>query len=381
LPEITRFPALRRADWPALLTMVVAGIIGLRNLFAVAQFVLHRSLEGDFALYYVFARIGLRHGWGSLYDLSAQRQEWHAFGPTLFYPEIYTPPLAWLVAPFALLPFQFAIALWTVGLVAALVLTWWLCAPRTRWPERLAHLAIAFALAPVAFGLLLGQVVVVVAAAVAGAWWLIRRQRPFTAGLVLALIALKPQLAFLVPLALLASGRRRAFAGWVTGSGAILAVCLLTLGIDGLWAYGSRLVAASNSLDAFVVPVQLTLAGFLGGGLMAHTAQLGVIAITLVFCWRRRANGPEFPIAAGLCASLLVTPFVHSQDLAMLLPAAWLSLRTAWSPFERTLGVSGYVASLLLATPLPLLLVLVGWAPLKERMGGRVPAASSPGLG
>lgn len=377
---LSRFPIPRRADWPALLTAVVAGIIALRNLISVAQFVVHRALEGDFALYYVLARIGLRHGWGSLYNLSAQRQEWHAFGPTLFYPEIYTPPLAWLVAPFALLPFRLAIAIWTVGLCVAVVVAWRLCAPGTRWAERFAHLAIAFAVTPVAFGLLLGQVVVVVAAVVGCAWWLIRHQRPFTAGVVLALIALKPQLAFLVPLALLAGGRKRTFAGWVTGSGAILAACLVTLGIDGLMAYWSRLVAATSSLDSFQVPVQLTLSGLLGAGLLAHIAQLGVTAITLVFCWRRRANGPEFPIAAGLCASLLVTPFVHTQDMAMLLPAAWLSLRTAWSPFERTLGVTGYVASLLLATPLPLLLVMVGWAPLKERMASRVPAAASPGL-
>jgi hypothetical protein len=377
---LSRFPLPRRSDWPALLTLVVAGAIGLRNLIGVVQFLMHRALEGDFALYYVFARIGLHHGWGSLYDLSAQRQEWHAFGPTLFYPEIYTPPLAWLVAPFALLPFPLAIALWTVGLVIAVLVTWWICAPATRWVERFAHLAIAFAVTPVAFGLLLGQVVVIVAAVVGGAWWLLRHQRPFTAGIVLALIALKPQLAFLVPLALLASGRRRAFAGWVTGSGAILAVCLLTLGVGGLSAYWSRLVAATSSLDFFQVPVQLTLSGLLGGALLAHIAQLGVTTITLIFCWRRRASGPEFPIAAGLCASLLVTPFVHTQDMAMLLPAAWLSLRTAWSPYERALSLTGYAASLLLVTPLPLLLVLVGWAPLKERMSVRVPAASSPGV-
>jgi hypothetical protein len=377
---LRRFLVARRADWPALITLVVAGAFGLRNLIGIVRFVQHRALEGDFALYYVFARIGLRHGWGSLYDLAAQRQEWHAFGPTLFYPEIYTPPLAWLVAPFALLPFPAAIALWTVGLVIAVVVTWWICAPGTRWPARVAHLAIAFAVTPVAFGLLLGQVVVVVAAIVGCAWWLLRHQRPFTAGMVLALIALKPQLAFLVPFALLAGGHRRAFAGWVTGSGAILAVCLTTLGIDGLSAYASRLVAATSSLDSFQVPVQLTLSGLLGGGLLAHIAQLGVTAITLVVCWRRRASGPEFPIVAGLCASLLVTPFVHTQDMAMLLPAAWLSLRTAWSPFERAFAVTGYVASLLLATPLPLLLVLVGWAPLKVRMRGAVPAVSSPGL-
>jgi len=102
--------------------------------------------------------------------------------------------------------------------------------------------------------------------------------------------------------------------------------------------------------------------------MLAHAAQMTVVLLTLTCCWRRRADAPEFPIAAGLCASLLVTPFIHTQDLAMLFPAAWLSLRTRWSPFERALGLSGYGASMILATPLPLLLVLVGWAPVPMRV-------------
>lgn len=342
---------------------VVAGILAGRNLIAIVHFILQRPLEGDFALYYVFARIGLHHGWGSLYDLNAQRQEWHAVGPTLFYPEIYTPPVAWLVAPFALLPFSVAIVLWTVLMVVALAATWWLCAPTSRWPVRGMHLAIAGALPAVAFGLLLGQVVVVVAAAVAGSWWLMQRGRPFTAGLALSLIALKPQLAFLVPLAVLA-GHRRMFLGWLSGSAGILAICVLTLGPNGLATYGSRLVQATHSLDSFVVPVRLTLAGVLGQGLPAHAAQLAVTVITLAVCWRRRDGAPEFPIAAGIAASLLVTPFVHAQDLAMLLPAAWLSLRSGWRPFERTLGLTGYLASIVLFTPLPLLILILGWLPM-----------------
>lgn len=377
MTALNRFRSFRDIQWPALLSLAVAGFVALLNLYGIVRFLIGRAIEGDFALYYVFARIGLRHGWGSLYDLAAQRQEWHAFGPTLFYPEIYPPPLGWLVAPFALLPFGIALAVWTLGLVIALVVTWQLCLPAKPWPERAAHLAIALALPPVAFGILLGQVVVLVAAAVACAWWLIRRERAFSAGLVLALIALKPQLAFLLPLALLASGRRRLFAGWLTGSAAILAVSLLTLGVDGLLTYGHRLVDASSTLEAFVVPVQVTLSGLLGGGVLAHVAQLCLTAATLFFCWRRRADGPEFPIAAGLCASLLVTPFVHAQDLTMLLPAVWLSMRTTWSPFERALGISGYAASLLLATPLPLLLVLIGWAGSRLRIPVR--ARTVPG--
>jgi len=276
---------------------------------------------------------------------------------------IYTPPVAWLVAPFALLPFSVAIVVWTVLLVVALAATWWLCVPEYRWPARGMQLAIAGALPAVAFGLLLGQVVAVVAAAAAGSWWLVQRGRPFTAGLALSLIALKPQLAFLVPLAILAGGRRRMFLGWLTATAGILAVCLMTLGPTGLATYGSRLYQATQSLDSFVVPVRLTLAGLLGQGLLAHAAQVAVTVITLAVCWRRRGGGPEFPIAAGITASLLVTPFVHAQDLAMLLPAGWLSLRSGWRPFERTLGLTGYLASLVLFTPLPLLLLVLGWLP------------------
>jgi hypothetical protein len=367
-----RFRTPRRADWPVLAITLVAGILALRNLIAIAAFILRRPLEGDFALYYIFARIGLHHGWGSLYDLAAQRQEWHALGPTLFYPEIYTPPVAWLVAPFALLPFPLAIVVWTVLLIGALAATWWLCAPRSSWPVRWMHLALAGAVPVVAFGLLLGQVVVLVAAAIAVSFGLMRRRRPFTAGLVLSLIALKPQLAFLVPLALLLGGHRRVFLGWLCGSGGILAGCLLTLGSGGLVAYGSRVLQATHSLDTFVVPVQLTLAGILGQGLVAHLAQLAVTILTLVVCWRRRDGKPEFPIAAGITGSLLVTPFIHAQDLGMLVPAAWLSLRTTWPRFERTLGLAGYLTSLALATPLPLLMVLLGWTPTRVAIPGGV---------
>jgi len=86
-----------------------------------------------------------------------------------------------------------------------------------------------------------------------------------------------------------------------------------------------------------------------------------VIAIILGLVWRRRGSGLEFPFAAGLCASLLIASFLHPQDVAVLLPAAWLWLRTAPRGAERVLGLTGFVAALGLTTPLPLLLVLAGW--------------------
>ena len=346
------------ARWPLILVSAGAGLLALRNLAGVVHFALHRAGEGDFALYYIFARIGLRHGFGALYDLAAQRQEWLSLGSKFFYPAIFTPPVAWLVAPFAVFPFPVAYSLWNALLGLATLITWWLLAPG-KGLNRLAHLAVALALPLVAFGLLLGQVVILVAAAVALSWWLLRRGRPLLAGLALSLIALKPQLAFLVPLALLVTGQWRLFAGWLSGSAAMLLVALLTLGPANLHVYLLRLLATGKSLDASLVPVQLTVSGLLGNGAAALIAQAVIAGLLLWLCRRRRS--PEFAIAAGLCGSVLITPYLHAQDLGVLLASAWLYLRTEPAVAERIPVIVGYLAAGLLATPLPLLITVGGW--------------------
>ena len=344
-----------------LAVLVVTGALALRNLVGMANFALHRALEGDFAVYYIFARVGIAHGWGSLYDYAAMRQEWLALGSLFLYPALYPPPLAWFVAPFAALPFAMGYALWNVLLAASLLVTWWLTVPPSSRLVRLGHLAFAIALPSVGFGLLLGQVVIVVAAAVSICWWLLQHQRPLAAGLVLSLIALKPQLALIVPVALLVAGQWRAFLGWAAGSLVMLGAALATIGISGLETYAILLAASSHYLGAMMVYPQLTLPGLLGTGSAAALVQGLVIALTLGLVWRRRGAGLEFPVAAGLCASLLIASFLHPQDVAVLLPAGWLWLRTVPRGAERVLGLTGFVASLLLTTPLPLVLVFAGW--------------------
>ncbi len=130
----------------------MTGALALRNLAGVVQFAVHRAFEGDFAVYYIFARVGLHHGWGSLYDYAAMRQEWLALGSAYLYPPLYPPTLAWFVAPFAALPFAMGYALWNVLLAASLLVTWWLTAPPSSRLVRLGHLAFALALPSVAFG-------------------------------------------------------------------------------------------------------------------------------------------------------------------------------------------------------------------------------------
>jgi hypothetical protein len=74
--------------------------------------------------------------------------------------------------------------------------------------------------------------------------------------------------------------------------------------------------------------------------------QAGVAALTLVAAYRQRHRGPTAPIVAGLVGSLLVTPYVHIQDLTVLFAAAWLYLRLNPPRLARMVLVVGYLAIL-----------------------------------
>jgi len=77
-----------------------------------------------------------------------------------------------------------------------------------------------------------------------------------------------------------------------------------------------------------MVASSLSVAAILGHGWLAAGAQAILILVTLVAAYRHRREGPELPIVAGLIGSLLVTPFIHLEDLTTVVVAAWLYLRT-----------------------------------------------------
>src|SRR6266851_5731469 len=174
--------------------------------------------HNDFTFYYAAARIGATHGWQSIYDLGLQQAQLNAMGSGIGVAQlaryISPPPVAWLALPFTLLPYPIAYWTWSSLLLIALIGTWYLAAPGAG-RLRLIHLLAALAWVPVIYGLQLGQPGIFVALGVAGSYALLRSGRSFEAGLALGTIVLKPQLGFLVPIALLVAGRYRAFAGAV----------------------------------------------------------------------------------------------------------------------------------------------------------------------
>jgi hypothetical protein len=310
---------------------VTAALFALFDLYQWATAYASDRYHNDFTFYLAAARIGLAHGWPSIYNLSLQQTELDALGSGIKIAElarfISPPPVAWFALPLTPLPYAVAYWTWSALLLVALVLTWQLAAPG-RGLARVIFLAAAAGWLPVIYGLQLGQPGLFVVLGIAGCYALLRANRPLWAGFALGAAVLKPQLAFLVPLALLAARQDRAFIGSVIVLGVLAAASALALGSAGIAAYEARLSFAAS------VPVnrELTLAYFLGD--TARAVQVAVAAWSLALAFSLRRRGIEWPFVCALVGGMLATPYVHLDDLLMLGLAAWFVLRArtpAWT--------------------------------------------------
>ena len=310
---------------------VTAVIFACFDLYQWALAYASDNFHNDLTFYYAAARIGLTHGWPSIYDLRLQQEALDALGSRIQIAElaryISPPPVAWAALPLTLLPFQAAYAVWSALLLLALVGTWYLAAPGTGRP-RLIHIAAALAWLPVIYGLQLGQPELFVALGVAGCYALLRTGRPVWAGVALGALVLKPQLAFLVPAALLVSGRYRAFAGSAMAIGLLVLAAMLVVGPGGVSAYEQRLSFAAG------VPVnrELTIAPFVGNLAAARVVQAAIAIWALALVYRFRRRGHEWLFVPALVGGIAASPYLHLDDLVMMGLAAWLYLRTSPTP-------------------------------------------------
>jgi alpha-1,2-mannosyltransferase len=330
-------------------------LIGFDVYAAVVTYIPEYRVRNDFRLIYGAALTGLHDGYGHLYDLAAQKASVEGLGSGFYWsPFLNPPPLAWLATPLTVLPFDVAVWVWTLVLFGALVLTWYLVAPGATRLTRLAHLALWMGVFPTAFGLLVGQPVALVAVAVAACWWLSERNRAVWAGIALAAIAVKPQVAILVPLCLLVSGHTRTFVAWLAATGVLAVLALAMLGPDGLARYRDALALASQ----WEPTRRYAMSGLIGLGPQLYVLQAVMVAITVAAAWRIRKTGPGLPIAVGILGSLLFTPYVGFQDFAMLFVAGWLLLRSQASDWQLGILFTGYIL-LELVLVLPPVLVLI----------------------
>jgi Glycosyltransferase family 87 len=261
--------------------------------------------------------------------------------PDLFYAWSY-PPLALLIVyPLALLPYIWSLAAWLVVGLALYLQALWRILPR--------GLALWAGLAFPAVFLTLGHGQnALLSAGLIGTGLALLPVQPVAAGIAIGLLAFKPQLGILVPLALLAGGHWRALAAASITAATLAGLTVLFFGIPIWQDFLAGLPFTRAMLEQGLVPnfeLQSVFAGarLLGASLAAAYGAQAIVAVAAagltVWIWRLPAE-QGLKNAALVAATLIATPFVLDYDLTLLaLAAAWLSaeqLRHGALPWERT---------------------------------------------
>ena len=231
------------------------------------------------------------------------------------------PPLFLIVAAgLALLPYGWGLATWM-----ALTLPAYLIAMRAIVP-RPETVLVALAFPAVYVNLGHGQNGFLTAALLGGSLLLLDK-RPTVAGVLIGLLAYKPQFGLLIPLVLVATARWRVAAA---ATATVLAACAATLVLFGpqVWlAFAdsttfTRIVVLEAGDTGWAKIQSLFSAVRMWGGSVetAYAAQAALalaVAASLVWLWRAPA-AKELKAAALPCACLLTTPYVLDYDLVVL---------------------------------------------------------------
>ena len=338
--------------------------------------VVRRPQANDFRLYYYAAKLGLTYGWSHLYDAGLQSR---LLKDLFFQPYLNPPAMAWLGLPLSVLPFLAARVIWTVLLLVALVGAWWLLKPAGQRPQVFWLLGF-LALFPAAFSIGIGQPHTLLLLALALAVRLRERGHDGWAGVVLSAFWLKPQIAFLLPVALIAARQWRMLLGLGVAGGLLGVAQVVALGPDGVRQYLAALQVAST----WDLQRRFSLAGLVPSPLFLV---LRVIVVGLLLA--ASAGGSRkhnHALVAAPLASLLVTPYSGFQDLAVLCGAAWIWLRESPSPYVRVWLLVGWVAAefTLIWGPWPIVGYQLAWIVLLAWLGvrrWRRSAAPTPEVG
>jgi alpha-1,2-mannosyltransferase len=324
------------------------GLLAVWDLENVRLYVVHvhdKPFFTDFFAIWNWARFEIEQPPAQIYD-SASR---HAFMlsadpqytaelpfpyPSVFrnpgeMPFPYPPQYLLLLRPLGWLSYPVAHVLWSATTLVAYVIA--VCAPG--WQPRTTLLAL---LAPVTTtNLVYGQNGFLTAALLIGgirlAPW-----RPITGGILLGLLAYKPQFGLLIPIALAAAGMWRATFAAALAVAAAVAASLVAFGVEPWPAWIRAMpdfVALLDANRASLVqnmPTALANAFALGAG--EHLAQIVQAAATVAAAaavWIAFRGRPVPPAGNGrgavlAVAAVLAAPYAFVYDLTLVAAAVAL---------------------------------------------------------
>jgi hypothetical protein len=224
---------------------------------------------------------------------------------------------------------------------------------------------------------------------------------PWLGGALLGVLAYKPQIWLLVPLALVAMREWRAVAAMV-GTAAVLVVASAGLFGVAFWVAfldAAREAATPRFADAMFDHIHVHLTSLMGAARMlglpggaAGLIQLAGTALSAVAVWLafRRSGDSDARIAVLATATFLISPYTLNYDLLLLMPAVVAlycrGLQRGFLPLERLVHIALWLApsfGVLLNNhnvPLmPIVIVLFGliaWKRLEPPCKVELPAAA-----
>ena len=245
------------------------------------------------------------------------------------------------------LPRPVARAIWTAGMIAALVAFAAFWPGAWRW---LMGIALAWSM-PAALMVLYGQDSSFWMMFVAAGLLLMKRKRPWSAGAAFSLAICKFQLALGIPILLVAQKRWKTLIAGAIATTVLLAACFAIEGPRWPLAYWRMLHIEGFSQAAERMPNFHGIASWLP---WTGAIQIALMIALASILWLRFRSTNDLGMAGAAAAAggLLLSPHAYAYDLVLLIPLAVLTIQRPTAPR----WLKGW--AVLLLSPLPMLLLV-----------------------
>jgi hypothetical protein len=329
-----------------------------------------KPLGYDFIAFWSAARLALEGRPEAAYDLSAIAAAHRLAVPALhglIFAWHYPPTFLLAILPFGLLGYPTALGVFVLSTAAL-----WAGLIRRVATDRRAWVVAAAAPAGL-INLLDGQNGFLTAG-LAGFALLLLARRPVLAGVLIGLLAIKPHLTVLFPLALLADRQWRSIVAAALTTAVFAAASVATFGWGSVVAFLHDLPASRLLIDRGAVPwgampsPYVFVLSLRAPALVAGVLQ-GLVALFAAACvyraWRNHAAPFEAKAATLLAGSLLVPPFLFTYDLTWAaLAVGWLAMlgvRTGFRRGEREILLFAFLVPALMSPVQMLTAVQLGF--------------------
>ena len=274
----------------------------------------------DFLSYWAAGRLTAEGDPAAAYDIARHRAVELGvtqFGGLLTFP--YPPPFLLVLMPFGLAPYHWALAGWVIATA-----TLYLVAVR-----RIVPIPYAFSHPSVLLNAWIGQIAFLTSGIFIAGTAMVRR-RPFVAGAILGTLIIKPHLALLLPVAVIASRQWTAIAGAALSSLALLLLALVLLGAETYAGFFAMLSVYAEMMTTSKWPWTELISPFafarsLGVDQTAALVIHVMVALSAaVLTWKAWSGEWDEKVPILAAATLLIPPYLFTYDgLLLVVPLAF----------------------------------------------------------